>query len=200
MTAVPNWQGKTAVVICAGPSLSDEQIDTIICYAPKTIAVNTAYLYAPHSDVIYAGDMMFWRAHHQRIRTFCAESSLWTCDSGAAERFAISRQRAGNREGLGREVLHMNGNSGFQAINLAYLWGARRILLVGMDMREIDGRKHRHGDHEKGLVQAQQFDEWLHKSVKLAADLKEVGCDVANCTPGSALKCFRMSTVEEELV
>lgn len=198
MTA-PNWQGRTAVVICAGPSLSDDQLAVVRASDARTLGVNTAYLYAPWVDVLYMGDMMAWRVHHARAKAACPYTQMWTQDSSAAERYAINRQRAGNRDGLGREVIHLNGNSGFQAINLAYLWGAKKILLVGMDMREIDGRKHRHGDHEKPLVQAQQFGEWLHKSTKLAADLKDAGCTVINATPESALKCFPFMPIEEAL-
>jgi hypothetical protein len=198
--AVSDWTRRTAVVICAGPSLSDEQLGAVAGRdTVRTIAVNTAYQYVPWADVVYGGDFMFWKVHHIRIRKTCAGARLVTQDNSASERFQLFRQRGGNREGLGLEVIHQNGNSGMQAINLAFLWGSRRILLIGMDMREIDGQKHRHGDHEKGLVQAQLFGEWIHKGKKLAEDLKAQGCEVVNCTPGSALPWFPMSTIEKEL-
>jgi hypothetical protein len=198
----PDWSAHTAVVICAGPSLSDAQLDAVVsCHRPiKTIAVNTAYVYAPWADVVYAGDYLFWKVHHARIRAQCPKSQRWTQDGSAAERFQLNRQRGGNREGLGLNVVHLNGNSGFQAINLAFLWSARRILLLGMDMKlGPNGEKHRHGDHEKPLVQAQLFEEWRHKGKKLAEDLVEHKCEVLNCTPGSALEWFPMSTIEKEL-
>ena len=69
-----------------------------------------------------------------------------------------------------------------------------------MDMKlGPNGEKHRHGDHEKPLVQAQLFEEWRHKGKKLAEDLAEHKCEVINCTPGSALEWFPMSTIEKEL-
>jgi hypothetical protein len=196
----PDWKGQTAVIICAGPSLSDEQL-AVVSKDPAAgvIAVNTAYLYAPWADVVYAGDFMFWKVHGERIKKQCPRAQRWTQDNSAAERFQLNRQRGGNREGLGLTVVHMNGSSGFQAINLAFLWGSRKIVLLGMDMREIDGKKHRHGDHEKGLVQAQLFAEWIHKGKKLAEDLAAQKCEVVNCTPGSALPWFPMSTIEKEL-
>ena len=195
----PDWSGKTAIVICAGPSLSDEQIDYIGPRNVPAIAVNSAYQCAPWADVAFAADFMFWKVHGARIKALTT-AQPWTTDSSAAERFQINRQRGGNREGLGTTVCHTgSGNSGMIAINCAYLWGARKILLVGMDMREIDGKKHRHGDHEKGLTQVQLFNEWIHKGKKLAEDLAAHGCDVVNCTPGSALPWFRFSTLEKEL-
>ena len=62
---------------------------------------------------------------------------------------------SGRRNGLGKRGLRVNGNSGAGAINLAYHFGARRILLVGMDMKPgPNGEKHWHPDHPKPLVQA----------------------------------------------
>ena len=77
--------------------------------------------------------------------------------------------------------------------------GARRILLIGYDMREINGRKHWHPDHPAPCVQKQQFGEWIHKFRKLAEDLKAAQCEVINCTPKSALQCFPMGDMEQEL-
>lgn len=196
----PNWTDRTAVIICAGPSLTDGQIEAARTSGAKLIAVNTAYLYAPWTHIVFGSDFMFWKVHGDRIKKQ-TPSALWTTDSSAAERFQINRQRAGQRDGLGLTVCHMFGNSGMNAINVAYLWGARKVLLLGMDMKlGSAGEKHRHGDHEKGLTQAQCFEEWIHKGKRLAEDLKTQGCDVANCTPGSALPWFRMSTIQEELV
>lgn len=197
---LPTWIGKTSVIICAGPSLSDEQLAAVGPHGEvKVIAVNTAYMYAPWADVVYGSDYMFWKVHGARVKAQAPHAQRWTTDTSAAERYQLHRERGGNRDGLGTSVVHINGNSGFAAINLAYLWGSRRILLLGMDMREIDGKKHRHGDHEKPLTQAQLFEEWLHKSAKLAEDLKREGCAMINCTPGSALTCFPVSTIEKEL-
>jgi hypothetical protein len=196
----PDWSDKAAVIVCAGPSLTDAQLDAVRRSNVHSIAVNTAFFYFPEAEVHYAGDFMLWKTYHARIRKACPRSQLWTQDGSAAERFQLNRQRGGNREGLGLNVVHMNGNSGFQAINLAFLWGCRRILLLGMDMKlGPNGEKHRHGDHEKPLVQAQLFEEWRHKGKKLAEDLAEHKCEVINCTLTSALECFPKLPISEAL-
>ena len=195
----PNWTGETVVVVCAGPSLSDEQLGIVKQAKVKTIGVNTTYFYL-QPDVVYAGDLMFWKVHLARIKAQCPKSQLWTTDSGAAERYQLNRQRGGNRDGLGLNVIHMNGNSGMQALNLAFLWGSRRILLLGMDMREIGGKKHRHGDHEKGLVQSQCFDEWIKKAEQVAKDCKTHSCEVINATPNSALPWFPFKPIDTVLI
>lgn len=124
----------------------------------------------------------------------------WTQDHTAAERYKLNRIKGINRSGLGLEYLHINGNSGFQAINLAYLFGARRILLVGFDMKlGPKGEKHHHPDHPSPLMQGMTFGEWIHKGATLAKDLERNGCDVINCSAETALTCFRRGELEKEL-
>ena len=197
----PDWTGRTAVVIANGPSLTAEQIVHVEASTAWAIGVNTAYMMAQHCDVYYAGDYLFWSVHSRRmIAKFPrATQQFWTCDATAAEQFGINRWKGRNEPGLGEALIHLNGNSGAQAINLAYLFGARKIVLLGFTMREIDGKKHFHGDHEKPLVQKQLFEEWLHKMEFVARDAKRLGCDVVNCDPLSAMTCFRRGDLEGEL-
>lgn len=191
----PDWTGRTAVVIANGPSLTQHQCN-VAMLAP-CIAVNTAYVMAPGADVYYAGDFLFHKVHNTRMRK--RGGAIWTCDATAAEHFGINRWKGANDVGLGEKVIHMNGNSGAQAINLAYLFGARKIVLLGFTMREIDGKKHFHGDHEAPLVQKQLFAEWLHKMEFVARDAKRLGVDIVNCDPMSAMTCFRQGVLGNEL-
>lgn len=193
----PDWTGRTAVVIANGPSLTEEQAMAGMTRTPASIAVNTAYLMAPFASVFYAGDFLLHKVHNARMRKHRAE--IWTTDSTAAEQYGVNRWKGRNDVGLGETMIHLNGNSGAQAINLAYLFGARKIVLLGFTMREIDGKKHFHGDHEKPLVQKQLFGEWIHKMEFVARDAKRLGVDVVNADPLSAMTCFRMGNLEDEL-
>lgn len=196
----PDWSGRTAVVIASGPSLTSEQCAEAHASLAPAVAVNTAYLMAPFADVYYAGDFLLWKTHYRRmLDAKYPGTQLWTCDPAAAERYQLHRWKGVNKEGIGEQLIYLNGNSGAQAINLAYLFGARRILLLGFTMREIDGKKHFHGDHEAPLVQKQLFGEWMHKMARVAADAKRLGVEIINCDPLSAMTCFPMSTIEKEL-
>ncbi len=199
----PDWAGRTAVVIASGPSLTVEQCDRVGFDADDPtpcIAVNTAYQMAPFADVFYAGDFLLYKTHHARmLKAKFPRTQFWTCDPSAAERFRLNRWKGVNKEGLGEDFIYLNGNSGAQAINLAYLFGARKILLLGFTMREIDGKKHFHGDHEAPLVQKQLFGEWLHKMARVAHDAKRLGCEIINCDPLSAMTCFPVGRLEDHL-
>lgn len=190
---------KTAIILASGPSLTTEQIDAARRSGHHTIVVNATYKKFLDADTLYSGDYLFFKTYMADIvATF--KGKLVTQDSSAAARWPkLTRVRGTNREGLGKDVIHINGCSGFQAINLAYLQGYKRILLVGMDMKlGSAGAKHHHEDHPSPCVQAQCFSEWLHKSIKLARDLKEVGCEVINCSIDTALTVFPRSKLGDE--
>lgn len=189
------------MILASGPSL--HPVEALYAHRSdaEVIAVNSTFRLVPMADVVYAGDFLFWKTHHREIAsTVSLSTQLWTQDSTAAERYGLHRIKGVNKPGLGLKHIHSNGNSGFQAINLAFLFGCRRILLLGFDMRAgPKGEKHWHPDHPGPLMQAQCFSEWIHKSEPLAKDLKANGCEVINCSGETALTCFPRSTIEQEL-
>jgi hypothetical protein len=197
-----DWSGQTTVILASGPSLTDEQVWAADESKVRLIAINsTAFRRSVFPDVVYAGDFLFYKTHVQQLKLQMPKGNFWTCDRTAAERYQLNWVKGVNALGLGRGPrIHTNGNSGAQAINLAYLFGCRRILLLGFDMKlGPKGEKHWHLDHPSPLMQGMCFGDWLHKFNFLAVDLKKEGCEVVNCTPGSALTCFPMSTIEKEL-
>lgn len=184
---------KTVVVLASGPSLTAEQIDAARRSGFFTIVVNRTYQKFLDANVVYAGDFMFYKVYMADIRaTF--KGKCWTQDSSVAARWphVVQRMRGGNRDGLGLKIIHTGGNSGYQAINLAFLWGYERIIMLGFDLRfGPNGERHHHEDHLAPCVQAMTLHEWIHRFEKLARDFREkTSCEVINCTPGSALTCF----------
>ena len=104
-------------------------------------------------------------------------------------------------EGLCTEPnkLYHGHNSGYQAINLAYQFGAKRIILVGYDMQHTDGKTHWHGDHPKSLNNAAGVEKWPKHFTQLAKDLDRVGVEVINCTIQTALTCFKQADLRDVL-
>lgn len=92
-------------------------------------------------------------------------------------------------------------NSGYQAIHIAAHLGARRIILLGFDMRPTsDGVLHWFGNRSYHPANPTVFQTFMiPKFPALAAELKKRAIDVVNCTPGSALTCFRTSSLEAAL-
>jgi len=124
---------------------------------------------------------------------------LWTQDERAWVKYGINRIEGTFKPGLGMDKIHYGGNSGYQAINLAYLWGASRIILLGYDMQKTDGKTHWHGDHPKGLHKNPIMLSWIKSFNRLADDLKDKSVEVVNATRTTALEAFRREPLRAAL-
>lgn len=91
------------------------------------------------------------------------------------------------------------GNSGFQALNLALQFGARRILLIGFDMqREAPGHWYgRNNWPSAANPDDRNFRRWI-AALNTAAAL-EIGADIVNTSPKSAVTAFRKASIDEAL-
>lgn len=107
--------------------------------------------------------------------------------------------RPGNGLGIKPGQLYSGQNSGHQAIQLAYQKGAARIILLGYDMQHTNGRTHWHGDHPKGLTNAEGIAGWVKHFGPLAKALELEGVEVVNCSPETALTCFKRGRLDDYL-
>lgn len=126
-------------------------------------------------------------------------AELWTQDAGAAQKHGLQWIRGEGTAGLGRRHIHWGGNSGFQAINLAYLFGAARIVLLGFDMQVgPTGESHWFGDHPRnqGFANPKKFNSWIRHLEILGRDLSDQRVDVFNATRHTALTCFPQIPLE----
>lgn len=142
---------------------------------------------------MYACDYAWWKLRNSEI-TFKGER--WTQDLRAYREFGLSWILGSTKHGLGSDCVHFGGNSGYQCINLAYLWGAKRIVLLGFDAKPINGKDHWFGQHPKELKQIQPYKLWLDKYPALAKDLLARDIEVINCSMDSAIDCFRKQDIE----
>ena len=128
------------------------------------------------------------------------KGELWTQDYPASQLYGLSRIEGASDPGLGKQKVHYGANSGYQAMNLAYLFGAQKIILLGFDMARGEAKKsHWHGDHPGPLNKDMPIHTWLKSFPQLAADLKAEGVTVLNATRNSALECFPKVKLEDAL-
>jgi hypothetical protein len=218
----PEWMGGTVVVLAGGPSVTREQIDIVEreyrVGALRCIAVNDAYLWAPWADVLYFADSHFWRWHEEgidkpaldltaaevreRFAAFAGQKCT-IANSGANvtdERVHMLQNR-GTIWGLSRDprALVEGRNSGFQALNLAILAGARRVLLLGFDGKPAeDGRTHALGGHPRPTP-AEAYPLYVKAMREAAAAIRSCGVAVVNCSPGSAIDTFPRADLADAL-
>lgn len=192
----PVWRGETVAILASGPSMCNAVAQSVRGRC-RVIAINNQALdLAPWADVLYAPDHKWWDVYGPQAMRFEAlkltlrrtyqHDVQWLEQSGAT---AIDDRPF---------ALVHGGNAGYQAVQLAAHFGARRVLLLGFDMRDVDGKRRRQ-TYPRELDARQRYALWLSHFERLAPHMRARGVDVVNCTPNSALLCFRFSTVDAEL-
>jgi hypothetical protein len=188
---------STAICIANGPSLTKKDVD--FCrHRGRVYAVSDAYRLAPWADVIYSADCSWWR-HHPSALDLPAEK--WTCSRETAQEFTklnyiphLPRQETWSNN---QSHIASGGNSGHQALNLAVLHGAQRVILLGYDMqRGTGGIGHWFGEHPWLSQPRSNFAEWI-KNLRLAAP--QIPVPVINCTRSTALDAFPLAQLEDVL-
>lgn len=200
----PDWDGLPAVIVASGPSLTDEDC-AIVAKARasnrcRVIVVNDNWRKLPDADLIYAADFQFWRAYHKQIAAGFA-GERWTQDYNSSLQFGLRFVLGVNQPGLSTDPrrIHTGSNSGYQAIGLAYHFGAQKIALLGFDMQRTDGKAHWFGDHPAPLTQPNNLHRIVPKFDRLAADLAAAGVQVINCSRATALQCFEREPIKNAL-
>jgi hypothetical protein len=144
-----------------------------------------------HKEILLAGTMP--------IVTCCENQKLrQELGQGKDARLVWWNRDGNRRDGLTTRpgnFVSWNRSSGAAAISLAHRWGAKRIILLGFDMRMVSGQKNWHDDHiEK---HHNPFHRHLKSFPAIARDARDLGIEILNATPGSAILDFPFTSVEE---
>lgn len=191
-SAPRSFEGQTVVCIGGGPSLTRAQVEA--CAGLVKIGINDAYRVA-ELDVLYACDPEWWDVH-QGVSSFSGPKV--TLSEKAARKHGLLWMRNTGQHGYDPDptALRTGQNGGYQALHLAVHMGARRVLLLGYDMKR-SSPTHWFGDHPEGLNNHSPYRDFLRAFPTIVEPLRELGVEVINCTPGSALEAFpRMDLVD----
>ncbi len=206
----PIWRGQTVVVAATGPSLAAADLALAREAGVRTIVVNDAWRLAPWADILYGADARWWN-HYKGVMAFEGERYIpfriapeWSSArewQAAADMWGLrqigSRLAAG--VSLDPQLIHEGGNGGFQAMNLAVLHGAKRIVLTGFDMGHHDGLTHFFGDHPKTMQTNSPFEMFIGFFESAVEPLKQAGVEVINSSRRSRLECFPYLPMERAL-
>jgi hypothetical protein len=187
------WPGETFAILAGGPSMTQKQADTVKGRC-RVIAVNNTYQLAPWADVLYGCDKKWWSWHPDAVDFKGIKITM----SPPPLSPKIHLVRNGGVKGLclDKDGLATGRNGGYQAINLAFHLGAKRIILLGYDMRVHGDRVHWHPEH-KVPTPPTVFKGFLANYETIVDPLREQGVEVFNCTPGSSLKVFPVLGLDE---
>jgi hypothetical protein len=171
----------------------------------RVLGVNAAFRLGDWVDVCFFGDAKFYWWNREDLAKY--RGMKFTCNEGV---------RHGHRSVVGEDGLHIlrirkfrgldkdprcvawNKSSGAAAINVAVHLGASKIVLLGYDMRRVDGRKN-WLPHEQEQTNQNPYEYMLGGFPPLAKALKGMKIPVMNATPGSALRVFPITTLDKVL-
>lgn len=194
------WGGETAYIIGGGPSVNDLDLDLL--KDKWTIGVNVAFRYFPWVTAMYFGDCSLYPSIREDLLNY---KGLKFCSCGRVPEKGwpgvkrITRGKPSGIDSSRRHRIAWNGNSGTSAINIAYWLGAKRIVLLGFDMRRFDKSKNFHSDYPKESPELSPFKRYLRHFPNVAADAKSLGIEILNCSDISLIEQFPKVKLEDTL-
>ena len=200
----PLFAGETVFVVGGGPSLRGFDFGRL--RGRRAIAVNAAGYDVPWADVLFFGDETWCRANPDMIGRW---RGLVITTSGYSARMWPGRVRcAAHSRGAGFVAggpVRLGASSGQTAVALAVAMAAARIVLVGFDMRPVDGAVHYHEGRELYTADHAVRAAAAYEAVFLPGwegwgkAIADAGCRVVNATPASALTEFPAAALDDIL-
>lgn len=201
----PDWRGECVAIIASGPSAKQATIGALKDRV-RVIAIKKNIELCPWADVVYGCDTAWWKSV-RGLPDYKGLKLAWSAqvctEYPEIRRVFIDDIRCDKI--LFDDIGHVGagGNSGFQTLNLAVQFGARKILLVGFDMHDRSGvhwygRNNWPGANNPSEVDA-GFPRFRRSFAAAAIELEKMGVEVVNASPISELKCFQKMTVEQTL-
>lgn len=195
----PDWRGESVAIIASGQSTKKAGVERLKGRV-KVIAIKQNVDLCPWADAVYGCDGAWWK-HRRGLPEFGGLKMTWDQRlSGPYPDLRLVEVEKDCNELLLDEPgkVGAGGNSGFQALNLAVQFGARRILLVGFDLR---------GEHWYGRnnwprannPDESNFERWRAAFIAAAKTLDGLGVEVINASPTSSLTCFPKQSIETTL-
>lgn len=208
------WEGGECWIIGGGPSLPgqfgmpDEVIRQVksgevnaTAYSPymemlhdrHIIAVNAAYKIGNWIDMMFFGDVSFYKDFHRdmynfrRLKVTCASNQFRRKPNIKTLRKITGQLRLGLT--MERDAVCWNVNSGAAAINLAVHTGVKRIFLLGFDMDCEASDYHWHQFYKHQGVEP-PYETHLRPFPHIARKAEEIGVEIVNVNPESKIEAF----------
>lgn len=174
------------------------------------IAINVAFAIGDWIDMLFFGDGGFYLNNKARIARF--PGLKVSCHSHVnKDNWVKFLGRDGKKpKGISTapNLVSWNNNSGAAAISVAAHAGAKRIILLGFDMKlNSNNQQHFHNAYGRGIINLNDprkkrkmpFDRHLRGFPAIAEDAARMGIEIINASPESVISCFKKMTVKEIL-
>lgn len=186
----PLWQGHRAFILGGGPSLRGFDYRRLGSFG-KVLAINSALSACPQADALYFTDHSWLESRVDQVEQFQGLVISASRQAKAEYPELIKRVPLALNAQLATAapILRMGRSSGQTAISVAIALGADPVILLGYDMRIVEGRSHHHDEY--GTTEDRLFSkDFLPPFRGWQAAAQRAGKTVMNATPGSALLEF----------
>jgi len=196
-TVPREWAGETCFIVGGGPSVSG--LDPERLRGRRVIVINRSYKLIPWADVLYFCDAHWWLQDGRDVKQIF--EGKYIASIAMVKDPIVKRLENAGREGLelAPTGLRHGTNSGFQSINLAYHFGAKRIVLLGFDQKVGAGDvTHHHGGYgvPPDIVRHVLRATMLPHFASLVEPLEAQGVEVFNACADSALTHWPRMTID----
>lgn len=176
------WAGYTVAILASGESNTDRLCKLARRQCDVVVAVNNSHMGSRGSlDMIVSHDAHWWEQNHEEVFWIHRGAECW-CSQPVPE-VAVTTLKATGDEGYDEDPhnVRTGGHSGYLAMHIAAKAGARKIVLIGMDMQG----KHWHPDHKEPLTNPTpaHFAIWIKRTNWLIQHLNSMGIQVVSWTP-----------------
>jgi len=203
---------RTVACIATGPSLTQQQVDVARAKGFRLFVCNNAFRLAPDAELLYAVNLAWWDHYFLEVRDLTCHK--WTTNGEAADKYGLNWINERHGMGLCTDpgTIHHGHGSGFSLVSMAHKYQARRIVLLGYDLKyapDYDGRARQIGStprHFFGEYPA-SMQHWpsVHVRDGVHVELLDLYQTVANqglveiinCSPDTALECFPRMRIED---
>lgn len=199
------FEGQRVFIVGGGPSLRDFEFDRLA--GKPTIAINRAYEKLPGATLLWWSDARFWRIHHEQLVAHEAPFKATALMDYPAEMLplpeSVTLYRFTGCTGFDDApgCLRHGNNGAYAAMHLAAKLGAKKLVLLGIDMAHAkDGRTHWHDGHGVIHLDDTLKDLMLPWFKTLAKPLAQHGVEVLNASPDSRLTVWPRCSIEQGLM
>lgn len=200
MSARPD--NNPIVTVCAsGPSMT--RVDAERAHDRSlTIVINETWKLLPCADYLYAADADWWVDRAPSADEFrgarLSQTVGWRERSVDPPPFKYKLIHGHAPPCKTTGTIYSGSNSSFQAMQIAILMGARRVVLLGLDLSVgPDGQSHWHGDYDDPKFNRASPYSLFAERFSRFANLYGGPCEIVNASRQTALTCFPRVSIEE---
>jgi hypothetical protein len=202
--SAPYWHDKPVYLIGGGPSLKGFDFERIRGKG-ILLGVNRSAFDAP-CNVVFSLDSTWIRHNYKTVdKADFDEKILAVSPNYAFHEYPtktvqyIYKMRNHGLSSIPSQIFGVN--SGYAALNLAFLKRAKIIYLLGMDMNVSDPEKpHWHGSYKwQNFANHRYYNKWKNDFDFASIQLDKAGIKVYNCNPNSSIESFDKSISYRDL-